>query len=247
MRANSLLLIALLTVAGFGAGLIVGGRLISPRTPGGFSGSASYTVQTNRLPPVKHRPKTVGTGTATGHGQPASIAEIEATIQKAIRMGSGRIYKTLNDLVQKANPADIPELLAFIEKSIPANHRSQLRAMLLARWAESDVPVAMAYADKVSGYQDRQQAILAVLRAWAEQDAQAATAWAQQLPSGSLRKQALSAVTYELAQKNPEAAYGLMMGAGASDRRWGMTYEMFSAWAASDQPWREASAGEASP
>ena len=134
------------------------------------------------MPAIKRRPKTGGSGTAAGRVEPASVAEIEAALQKAIRMGSGRGYKTLNDLVQKVNPSDIPELLAFVEKMPSANHKSQLRSLLLARWAETDVSAAMAYADKVPGYQDRQQAILTVLRAWAEKDAEAATAWAQQLP-----------------------------------------------------------------
>ena len=105
--------------------------------------------------------------------------------------------------MQKVNPSDIPELLAFVEKMPSANHRSQLRSMLLARWAETDVSAAMAYAEKVAGYQDRQQAILTVLRAWAEKDAEAATAWAQQLPAGQLRKQALSTVSLRTGAEEP--------------------------------------------
>ena len=236
MRANSLILVALLTLAGFGAGMIIGGRLASPKPAAvrSSSVSAGSDAQGNRLPAIKRRPKSGGSGMAAGPFEPSSVAEIEAALQKAIRMGSGRAYKTLNDLVQKVDPSDMPELLAFVEKSIAANHKSQLRSLLLSRWAETDVSDAMAYADKVPGYQDRQQAILTVLRAWADQDSEAATAWARQLPAGPLRQQALSAVSYALAQKNPEAAYALMTGSSPGDRRWGMTHEIFSAWAATD-------------
>src|ERR1019366_1847572 len=176
MRANSLLLVALLTLTGFSAGMIIGGHLASTKAATVRSPSARLRVETqgSRVPAIKRHPKTGGSGTTASQREPASVAEIEAALQKAIRMGSGRGYKTLNDLVQKADPSDIPELLAFVEKNIAANQRSQLRSLLLARWAETDVPDAMAYADKVPGYQDRQQAILTVLRAWADQDSEAA-------------------------------------------------------------------------
>jgi len=214
MRANSLLLVALLTLAGFGSGMIIGGRLASSQGATLRSPKTTVSAETsgNALPTFKRRATPGGVGATPGLRDPDSLGEIEAALQKAVRTGRGRAFKTLNDLVQKVKPSDLPELLAFVEKNVNASHKSQLRSLLLAHWAESDVSAAMAYADKVQGYQDRQQAILAVLRSWAEQDAQAATAWAQQLPPGPLRKQAISAVSYELAQKNPDAAYALMAG-----------------------------------
>ena len=161
MRANSLILFALLALGGFGAGIIMGGRLASPRAPAAPSPSAPTGADTqgNGWPAIKGRPKAGGSGTATSSREGASVAEIEAALLKAIRMGTCRAYKTLNDLVQKVSPSDIPELLAFVEKMSSANHKTQLRAMLLAHWAETDVTAAMAYAEKASGYQDRQQAV----------------------------------------------------------------------------------------
>jgi hypothetical protein len=64
------------------------------------------------LPAIKARPKTGGSGTGAGASEPAALAEIEAAIQKAIRMSGNRGYKALNELIQKVNPADIPQLLA---------------------------------------------------------------------------------------------------------------------------------------
>ena len=176
------------------------------------------------MPAIKRRPKAGGSGTAAGSRERASVAEIEAALQKAIRMGSGRAYKTLNDLVQKVSPSDIPEAAglrredAFREPSSPS-----CASLLLAHWAETDVSAAMAYADKVSGYQDRQQAILTVLRAWAEKDAEAATAWAQQLPAGQLRKQALSTVSLRTRAEEPGGGLRADDEFDPGERRWGMT------------------------
>ena len=207
MRANSLILVALLALAGFGAGLFIGGRLAA--TKASTAGSAA-TSPSDRLPAIQTRPKTAASDTIAGAPEQASLAEIEAALQKAIKMTSGRGYKALDELVKKVNPSDLPQLLAFVEKLPSANYRSRLRSMLLGRWAETDVSAAMAYANTVTGFQDRLQAISAVLGAWADKDAQAAAAWAQQLPPGQLRKQALSIVSGGLAQKDPEAAYALM-------------------------------------
>ena len=233
MKTNSVILLALFTLAGFGAGMIVGGRLASPKTSTTASVPATGTPDADRLPAIKARPRTGPASTGAGVSEPASLAEIEAAIQKAIRRTGNRGYRTLNELMQKVNPSDIPQLLAFAEKLSSPNYKSQLRSLLLSRWAETDASAAMTYADAVPGFQNRQQSILAVLRVWAEKDTDAATAWAQQLPPGPLRKQALGTVSYELAQKNPEAAYALMNSSNPGDQRWNMTYEIFGAWAAS--------------
>src|SRR6202142_372064 len=209
MRANSVILIALLALAGFGAGMLVGGRLGSSKAS---KAAAAPSSPADHLPAIKPHRRIGVPGPAGAAPEPASLAEIEAALQKAVRMTSGRGFKALNELIQKVNPSDIPQLLAFVEKLPSANNKSQLRSLLVTRWAESDVSAAMAYADTVTGFQDRQQVILAVLGAWAEQDPEAAAAWAQKLPPGPLRKQALSAVSYGLAQKDPEAAYALMTG-----------------------------------
>ena len=225
MKTNSVLLVALLTLAGLGAGMIIGGRLSSPRNPVAASAPASGTGEVQQLPAVTPA-RPADSAIATAPPPPsAAPADVVAELQRAIRARSGRSRRALNDLVQKLNPADLPRLLALVEQWPSMNDRNQLRPLLLARWAEIDVTAAMASANTVTGTQNRQQAVGAVLRAWAEKDADAAAAWAQQLPAGVLRKQALANVSYELARKNPQAAYALLMASEPGERRWGMVNE----------------------
>jgi hypothetical protein len=180
------------------------------------------------------RPRAGNSGTPAGSGEAASVAEIEASLQKTMRMGWERACTALHDVIQKVNPSDIPELLAFGEKLPSRNYRVQIRTLLLGRWAETDVTAAMTYAEAVAGFENRQQAILTVLQSWAGKDPKAATAWAQQLPAAQLRQQALSTANYALAQKDSEAAYALLADESRGGRRWDMTHQVFSAWAASD-------------
>jgi len=125
MKANSLILIALLTLAGFGAGMIIGGRLGSPRPPTAASPSTSPAVgtQADRLPAIKPRPKPTGPGKTETALEPASVVEIEAALQKAVRMSGSRSYKALNDLIQKINPADIPNCWPSSRSSPPPTTR----------------------------------------------------------------------------------------------------------------------------
>src|ERR1035438_3572352 len=134
MRANSVLLVALLTLASFGAGLFIGGRFAS--TKSSRTATAATTpaaTQADRLPAIKARPKTTASGLSADVSGPASLAEIEAAIQKAIRKGDNRGYKTLNELILKVNPSDIPQLLSFVVKPQPVNCKSQFRPGLLGR------------------------------------------------------------------------------------------------------------------
>src|ERR1035441_9556639 len=107
MRANSVLLVALLTLASFGAGLLIGGRLASTKSSRTAAAATSLAAnQADRLPAIKARPKTTASGTNAFASEPASLAEIEAAIQKAIRKGDNRGYKTLNELVLKVNRSE---------------------------------------------------------------------------------------------------------------------------------------------
>lgn len=132
MKANSIILAALLTLAGFGAGMFVGGQLASSKASTAAAVPASSPGKArDRLPTIRVRSKASGADSAPGAGEPASLAEIEAAIQKAIRLSSNRSYKAINELMRKVNPADIPQLLAFVEKLSSANYKPQLRSMLL--------------------------------------------------------------------------------------------------------------------
>ena len=69
MRANILLFVALLTSAGFGAGIVIGGHLASPRSAAvrSSSTSAGTNTQSGPLPAIKRRPKTGASGTTASH------------------------------------------------------------------------------------------------------------------------------------------------------------------------------------
>jgi len=80
MRANSLLLVALITLTGFGAGMIIGGHLASTKAATVRSPSARLSAETqgSLLPAIKRHPKTGGSGTTASQREPTSVAEIEA-------------------------------------------------------------------------------------------------------------------------------------------------------------------------
>src|ERR1039458_2419358 len=123
MKTNSVILLALFTLAGFGARMIVGGRLGSPKTSTTASVPTAGTPDAERLPAIRPRPRTGAATTSAGASEPASLAEIEAAIQKAIRRSGNRGYRTLNELMQKVSPSDIPQLLAFVEKLSSPNYQ----------------------------------------------------------------------------------------------------------------------------
>jgi hypothetical protein len=176
MRRNNALLVALLAVASFGAGVTIGWKLGLRKDSPSAQIAPAAGAQAGPSTAIKGRPTSSSPGKMAGARDPISLAEIEAAILKAVHRGGNRASKTLNDLVQSVNPPDIPQLLVFVDKLASANYRSQLRTMVLGHWAETDVSAAMVYAEKLPGFQNRQQAILAVLRSWAETEAEAAAA-----------------------------------------------------------------------
>ena len=101
MKTNTVILLALFTLAGFGAGMIVGGRLGSPKTSTTASVPTANIPDTDRLPAIKAHPRTSAASTSAGATEPASLAEIEAAIQKAIRRSGNRGYRALSELMQK--------------------------------------------------------------------------------------------------------------------------------------------------
>jgi hypothetical protein len=228
MRANSVILVGLLMLAAFGAGMVIGGHLGSPRAPADAAVSTAGTGAPGDLAPVVKAPST-----PEGAGEAASLAELEAALQKALGGPDRRGYDALMDLIKKVIPADIPQALALVEKERLAVRRPG-RLLLLARWAKSDAAAAMAYAKAVPGYQDRQQAILAVLRAWAEKDGPTAAAQAAQLPSAQQRQQAFEAIASQWAQQDPQAALAWAQGLPEGRNKSSILSGVIFQWAGSD-------------
>src|SRR6266700_2069742 len=141
------------------------------------------------------------------------LAEIEATVQ-SLRIGNQRGWLAWQRVLQSIAPADIAEVLGFVEKNTSKGARDQMRSSLLSRWAGADPVAAMAYANAVRGNRERERAVMAVLSGWAEKEPGAAAAWAQQLPPGGLRNQAVATAIEWLAATNPAAAFGLLQSYG---------------------------------
>ena len=84
MRTNRVIVVALLALAIFGAGVIVGERLGSRRAAANPfpTKSASGGLHVTHLPGMNARPRVDNSGTAAASGEPGSVAEVEAALQK---------------------------------------------------------------------------------------------------------------------------------------------------------------------
>ena len=135
------------------------------------------------LPPVKVRRTAVESGPAEKPGsadRKLSLADIEAKIQ-GMREGDRRYSREWQKIIDSVASADIPQMLAAVEKTPSRSTRDGLRIQFLSRWAESDPAAAMTYANSVAGKQPREQAIMSVLRGWSEKDPDGAAALDAQL------------------------------------------------------------------
>ena len=111
MRTNSVMLAALLALAVFGAGIIVGGRLAARRaaTSPSPTNSASAGAQAGGLPAMKARPRVGSSGAAAASGE-ASVAEIEAALQKLARLNGAQANRKGSDQ-RLVWPAQTPVVL----------------------------------------------------------------------------------------------------------------------------------------
>src|SRR5882762_9432032 len=186
---------ALLALFAFACGTLVGRHMLSRSNPAAERRSAE----------LESRPHSAGAvgapATAAGGGKTniLSLEEVRAAIQTLGNRTLRQRYDAVNEMVACVAPADLPQVLAWAEKTTPGEFRTAFRDALLERWAETDVNAAMAYAEKVPGAQNRQQAMLKVLASWAQQDAASAVAWVRQLPSGPFQDHAVQTLAFALA------------------------------------------------
>jgi len=204
-----------------------------------------------KLPPVQNPPATAADKAAKPLEGKMTLAEIEAKIMELKSQGSfGMDFRRQQDwmkIMADVEVADIPQLMAFVDKNMTQQMRWGLRYSLLARWADADVSAAMAYANSLPKRQDRESSIGIVASAWAAKDPKAAAEWMKQLPKGQLREQVLSSIVSAMAAKDPEAALALQQELGANNsRRFGMgyAYQIFSQWATKDPLTAAAKAAE---
>ena len=99
-----------------------------------------------------------------------SLAEIEEKI-RTMGPSFGRYGdRAFMRMLDSVDVADMPQLLAFIDKNAPQNVRQGLRYTLISRWAELDSSAALAYAQSIPNRQERDSAIGAFVSGWAGKD-----------------------------------------------------------------------------
>ncbi len=136
--------------------------------------------------------------------------------------------------------AQVREALAQLEKTRIAN-RAEVRAKLLARWAELDPESARDYALALSSAVERRDAVNAVVSGWVERDAGAAAKWIAALPGGPMKNSASKTLIQTVAATDPKSALALLQAtpsfpntSGAFGERAGLIDAIFSHWAETD-------------
>src|SRR6185369_12655411 len=156
--------------------MALGYQLGRTHPPRGKSESAPSTLtqqEPNLLTTPRRRPEAGPKGES-----PQSTADLVAQLQ-TLRAGPDFPSKEWLKIVERIDPAQIPALLAAVEKNPSKVVREQIRMLLLPRWGEADPVGALAYATNQPNKSTREQATMAVLRGWSEKDPAAAATWAR--------------------------------------------------------------------
>jgi hypothetical protein len=134
--------------------------------------------------------------------------------------------------------ADIPDselreaLASMLDQR--GSYNSQLRDLLVRRWAESDPKAAASWA---SGVQDSSPAAAItkqVAMAWANNDLSAAVEWIESLPENEARKAAVLGLGYEAARSNSFEGFDLVAALPPSAERDALLVHITRQWAAAD-------------
>lgn len=135
--------------------------------------------------------------------------------------------------VEKVAPADVPAALAALgAQTGPA--ATEMRQLLVRRWAERDVAAAATWATQLPEGAPRNQALEQVAIAWAETDLDDATAWLRDLPDGEGKHLATLSTAYEAARTDPLVALELASKLPASPARDELLVHAVSQWATAD-------------
>src|ERR1035437_474264 len=139
MKPNVLLATILLALAGFSAGILVGRRHFVSPIPSA-SGKVSATRSKSNLPtlPANNTSAPQKSGDATARPAKMSPEEVVTALKSAMKEYSRRRSEAINKVLTALDPADLPQILALVEKIPSAQMRNALRGNLLGRWAEID-------------------------------------------------------------------------------------------------------------
>src|SRR5690242_3645156 len=240
---SEFILIVVLVASAAGGGYWLGKHQAHPAPDSAanqfVSQSAGNAKNAPHLPPV-HNPLAKTTSKSTSHPAQFTLADIEAKLLELKKNGpTGMGYDNQMEwmkMLADVDVADIPQLLAFVDKNLSRQMQWGLRYQLLQRWAGADVSAAMAYANQLTNRQERETAIGIVAAAWTKQDSAAAIAWLKQLPRNRFRDQILNSILTPLSQTDPQSALDLAQSLdGMNSQRWGWGVpSIFATWAAKD-------------
>ena len=128
------------------------------------------------------------------------------------------------------------ELKAALHKLSTQNdpNSTEMRKLVIRRWAEGDPNAAAASATKFAESSIRNDALEQVAIAWTASHPAEAIAWLHTLPEGASKQVATLAAAYEVARVDPPAALGLAIELPSGHDRDALLEHAVSQWAAGD-------------
>lgn len=159
----------------------------------------------------------------------ATLAPIEMAGR---RNGVDNVVEGARDLVvEELSEAEYEKALNTLVND-PSASASDLRQLLIRRWAELDPAAAARWASTLGSGNDLRLALKQVAIAWSNRDLNAAAQWVQGLPAGPEKSAAILDVGYEAARTSPVSAVALAAALEPSAERKELLVHAVSQWAA---------------
>lgn len=125
-------------------------------------------------------------------------------------LGRGRRLSSLSQLATRSPVSELARLLDWAGQLSDAEHRLELRRLILARWAQSNGIAAMAYVQSLPEFERVTELVAAVLAGWAERDAPAAIQWFAVASKDHIHEPAVAALTGALMHHSSHRILELM-------------------------------------
>jgi hypothetical protein len=140
------------------------------------------------------------------------------------------------ELAQAVAAVPDGDLRQALEASLEQHnsHSSQLRQLLVRRWAEGDPKTAASWIGNMQESGEAVSLTKQVAIAWANKDLSGALEWAGALPEGPSRDAAVIGLGYQAARTNSFEAFDLAAGMAPSAERDALLIHFVRQWAATD-------------
>jgi hypothetical protein len=142
-----------------------------------------------------------------------------------------RRAESLDQLIGKIDPADIPAFLDEIASRGNSTYTHELTMRLLTRWVESNPHAAATWAGKRDVAAGGEDFLGAVAVAWARRDLASSIAWARELPEEE-RGGIFLKIAYQAVESDPRKALELARELAPTESRDGLVTYISSIWAA---------------